>query len=343
MNLRSVGRGRADADVVFSRALEQVRAVPGITEAAVAATVPFGQSFGASLAIAGPDSIVHGNSMLNVVTPGYFRTLGARVLTGRDFQASDGETSPRVVIISEILARRYWKDGNPIGRCIRLGADTTPCMEVVGVVENVRRQSIFEDSTGFVYLALAQARNEVGSRQLVARVNGTSPSRSIETIRRAMQTAAAQLPFADVHLVADEPTVRQQLRPFRLGATMFGIFGTIALILAAVGVYGVVAYDVAQRTQEIGVRVALGAQGGNVARLVVGGGVRVVSAGVIAGIAVALVTARFIAPLLYQIPPRDPVVLSLVSATLLVSAIVACVVPAWRAMRVDAVVALRSE
>jgi putative ABC transport system permease protein len=194
-----------------------------------------------------------------------------------------------------------------------------------------------------VYLALAQARNEVGSRQLVARVNGTNPSRSIETIRRAMQTAAAQLPFADVHLVADEPTVRQQLRPFRLGATMFGIFGTIALILAAVGVYGVVAYDVAQRTQEIGVRVALGAQGGNVARLVVGGGVRVVSAGVIAGIAVALVTARFIAPLLYQIPPRDPVVLSLVSATLLVSAIVACVVPAWRAMRVDAVVALRSE
>jgi putative ABC transport system permease protein len=211
------------------------------------------------------------------------------------------------------------------------------------VVDNIRRQSIFEDSSGFVYVPLTQARTSVTSRQLVARVSGASPSRSIEVIRRAMQTAAPQLPFADVHLVADEAIVRQQLRPFRLGATMFGIFGVVALILAAVGVYGVVSYDVAQRTREMGLRVALGAQREDVAKLVVGDGVRVVALGVIAGIGIALVAARFIAPLLYEVPARDPTVLSLVSATLFVSAIVACVVPAWRAMRVDAMVALRSE
>jgi len=216
-------------------------------------------------------------------------------------------------------------------------------MEVVGVVENVRRQSIFEDSSGFVYLPLAQTRTAITPRQLVARVSGPNPTSSIETVRRAMQMAAPQLPYADVHLVADEPTVRQELRPFRLGATMFGIFGSIALILAAVGVYGVVAYDVAQRTREMGLRIALGAPRGDVAKLVIREGVRVVAIGAAMGILIALVGARFIAPLLYEIPERDPLVLFLVSATLLLSAVVACAVPAWRAMRVDAVVALRSE
>ena len=343
MDLRSIGRQRSEADAIFDRALEQVRGVPGVTQAAVAATVPFGQSFGTNLAIAGPDSLVHGSSMLNVVTPGYFRTLGARVLSGRDFQLSDREGSPRVAIISDILARRYWKGTTPVGRCIHVGADTTPCMEVVGVVENVRRQSIFEDSSGFVYLPLAQTRTAITPRQLVARVSGPNPTSSIETVRRAMQMAAPQLPYADVHLVADEPTVRQELRPFRLGATMFGIFGSIALILAAVGVYGVVAYDVAQRTREMGLRIALGAPRGDVAKLVIREGVRVVAIGAAMGILIALVGARFIAPLLYEIPGRDPLVLFLVSATLLLSAVVACAVPAWRAMRVDAVVALRSE
>ena len=343
MDLRSVGRRGLEVDEVFNHALEQVRSVPGVTDAAIAATVPFGQSFGTDLSVAGPDSLVHGSSMFNVVTPGYFRTLGARVLNGRDFHATDGENSPRVAIVSEILARRYWKNTSPVGRCMRLGADTNPCIEIVGVVDNVRRQSIFEDSTGFVYVPLAQARTSVPSRQLVARVSGVNPNRSIEVIRRAMQTAAPQLPFAEVHLVADEPIVRQQLRPFRLGATMFGIFGVVALVLAAVGVYGVVSYDVAQRTREMGLRVALGARREDVAKLVVGDGVRVVAFGVATGIGIALVAARFIAPLLYEVPPRDPTVLSLVSVTLFLSAIVACVVPAWRAMRVDAMVALRSE
>jgi predicted permease len=189
MDLRSIGRPASEADAVFSRALEQVASVPGIASAAISTTVPFGPSYGTQVGITGPDSIKHYTTTYNVVTPDYFRTLGASLFAGRDFSEADREGMSRVVIINEMLATRGWGSESPLGRCLRVGEDHLPCATVVGVVENVRRQSIFEDSTNFVYLPLDQARSMLSERFIVARVTG-EPALLAESVRRAMQTAA---------------------------------------------------------------------------------------------------------------------------------------------------------
>jgi predicted permease len=327
---------------VFSRALEQVAGAPGVASAAIATTIPFGPSYGQEVGVMGRDSVRHYTTMYNIVTPNYFRTLGASVLGGRDFSDGDREAAPRVIIVNEIFARRAWGHENPVGRCLRIGSDSLPCATVVGVVENMRRQSIFEDSSNFIYLPLAQARAWLSARLIVARVAG-DPAIVAETVRHAMQTAAPQLPYADVRLVKNEPIVRHETLPFRLGATMLGVFGALALLLAAVGVYGVISYDVGQRTREIGVRMALGARAADVASLVMRDGLRVVAIGGIIGTGIALAAGRLMEPLLYETSPRDPVVLVGVALLLLVVATLACLLPARRAMRVDINTAIRED
>ena len=343
MNLPAVGRSSRELDQIFQRALERVAQVPGVAAAAVAATVPFGQSFGASITLPRRDSLVHADAMLNIVTPDYFKTLGAHLLSGRDFTSHDDEGAPPVMIVNEMFATRYWGSRSPIGECVRGGNDSLPCVEIVGVVENVRRQSIFEDSSGFIYLPMAQRRGSLTSRQLIARVDRGNPAAVVESVRLAMQTAAPQLPYAGVELMANDPTVRAGLRPFRLGASMFGAFGILAIALAAVGIYGVVSYNVGQRTREMGVRIALGAQRANVAGLVLREGLVVGVIGTMIGAGIAMLGAKFVGPLLYDEAPRDPVVLLTVAAILIATACVACLVPAWRAVKTDPITALRSE
>jgi predicted permease len=345
MNLRSIGRPAAEADAVFTRALEQVAGAPGVASAAIATTIPFGPSYGQDVGVMGRDSVHHYTTMYNIVTPNYFRTLGAAVLGGRDFSDGDREAAPRVIMVNEIFARRAWGHENPLGRCLRIGSDSLPCATVVGVVENVRRQSIFEDSSNFVYLPLAQARAWLSARLIVARAAGAAGDHALvaEAVRHAMQTAAPELPFADVRLVKNEPVVRHETLPFRLGATMLGVFGVLALLLAAVGVYGVISYDVGQRTREIGVRMALGARAADVASLVLRDGLRVVAIGGVIGAGIALAAGDVLRPLLYDTSPRDPVVLAGVAALLLVVATLACLLPARRAMRVDINTAIREE
>jgi putative ABC transport system permease protein len=343
MNVRAVGRTQADADRIFAIALERVSAMPGVAYAAGASTIPFGGSFGAAVGVPGPDSLVHASAMSNRVTPQYFHVLGARILRGRDFQESDGASAPRVAIVNEMFATRYWGARDPIGACVRIDSDSLPCAQIVGIVENVRRQSIFEDSTGFIYQPVAQTAGDPAMRKILMRVDRGNPAAMIEPMRMAMQTAAPQLPFADVHLIADEPIVRRELRPFRMGAAMFGVFGALALVLASVGIYGVVSYNVGQRTREMGVRIALGADARSVAGMVVAGGVSVALIGTVIGTGLVLLGAKFVAPLLYAESPRDPLVLGAVSVLLLAVAAAACLLPAWKAVHTDPIVALRSE
>ena len=342
MNLRAVGRPASEADAVFTRAFEQVAATPGVASAAISATVPFGPTYGTEVGVMARDSVHHFSAVYNLVTPSYFRTLGTALLAGRDFTAADRNDAPRVVIVDKKLAARAWGEENPVGRCLRIRADSLPCATVIGVVENVRRQSIFEDSSRFVYLPLAQGGAWISTRYLVARTAG-DPAMIAETVRHAMQTAAPELPFADVHLLSDQPIVRHERLPFRLGATLLGVFGALALLLAAVGVYGVISYDVGQRTREIGVRMALGARAVDVAALVVRDGLLMVGIGGVIGTAAALAGGRILEPMLYATSSRDPVVLVAVAVLLFTVATMACLVPARRAMRVDINAAVREE
>jgi predicted permease len=342
MNLRAVGRTPSEVDQIFAAALDRVARVPGVSHAAVAATTPFGASFGTTVTVHGRDSLVKTFAMFNIVTPEYFRTLGARVLRGRHFSASDGESAPRAIAVDEIWATRYFGTANPVGQCVDIG-DSLPCAQIVGVVENIRRQSIFQDSTGFVYLPLAQARHFVSARELVVRIDDRDPATVIPTVRLAIQTAAPGLPYADIQLLADNDIVRREFRPYRLGATLFGVFGLLALALAAIGIYGVISYNVAQRTREMGVRIALGAPRITVASLVVRQGAAVTAVGVGIGALIALAGSRVVSSLLYAQSAHDPFVLGAVVIVLIATAVVACLVPAWRAVNTDPVTALRSD
>lgn len=193
----------------------------------------------------------------------------------------------------------------------------------------------------FLYYVPMPKDSTANVNVLLVRARGGDPSRLVEPIRKAMQTAAPNLPYADVHLFAE--LLAPQIRPWKMGATLFAMFGALALLIAAVGLYSAISYGVAQRGHEFGVRVALGAQVGDVVRLVMGQGVRGAALGVILGSVAALLAGRFVADLLFQTSPRDPAVFAVVAGLILLVAAVASFFPAWRASRVDPARALRGE
>jgi predicted permease len=278
---------------------------------------------------------------MNEVTPDYFTAVGTRILRGRAFTPADTRDAPRVVIINESLARLWWPGENAIGKCMRIGADSNPCSEIVGISENARRQSIIEDVSVQYFVPLEQSVRAGGiDYVLLVRPRGDLTS-ATSALRRRLQTAAPNLPYVDVHPLED--LVSPQKRSWRLGASMFALFGGLALLLAAVGLYSVLAYDVTQRTREFGVRVAMGARGADVIRLVLGSGLRIAIVGSLAGLMVAFASSRLVAPLLFQTSPRDPVVLSSVIAIVTLIALIAALLPARKAVRIDPIVALRAD
>jgi ABC-type antimicrobial peptide transport system permease subunit len=239
------------------------------------------------------------------------------------------------------LAKLWWPGEDALGKCIRIGADTMPCSEIVGIAENARRQSIIEDISVQYFVPLEQSVRGLGvDYVLLVRPKGDATA-AMSTLRRRLQAVAPNLPYVDVHSLDD--FVSPQKRSWRLGASMFAMFGGLALLLAAVGLYSVLAYDVAQRTREFGVRVAIGAREGDVMRLVLGSGLKIAIGGGFAGLLVAVASSRFIAPLLFETSPRDPAVLASVVAIVTIIALIAALLPARRAVRVDPIVALRAD
>jgi len=343
MNLRAIGRTPEQSDEIYNQALARVRALPGMEHAAIAATTPFGASWGTGVRVPGRDSLPEASGpFYNAVGPGYFATLGTRIVDGREFTEADGPSSPRVVVINATMARLVWPGRRAVGECIRIEVDSLPCAMVVGVVEDIRRQGIFEGDMYFVHVPLTQDVLSLHARHLLARPRG-EPRAMLEPVRRAVQNAAPGLPYAKVQRIGDMTDLVAQLRPWRLAATLFAAFGVLALVLAAVGLYGVVSYSVAQRMREMGVRVALGAQRRHIAELVLRHGAGVTGFGVALGVIAALFGGRFAAPLLYETSARDPVIFGVVVVTLFAVALVASAVPAWRATRADPIDALRSE
>ncbi len=336
----SLGWGRPRVDEVFRRLMERAVLVPGVETAALSLGGPFGWSFGNSVRVPGLDSAALPKSFhpnFNGVTPGYFATMGTRILSGRGFTNADRAGAAKVAVVSRKMALRLWPRGDAIGKCMILRDDST-CTEVVGIAADVVSNRVTEAEQHMFYVPLVQLDN--GHRTLWVRARGDARLVAGD-VQRALATVATDLPYVSVRPLVD--LVEPQYRPWRLGAMLFGLFGGLALALAALGLYGVLAYTVTQRTQELGVRIALGALPKDVFGLVIGQGLRVAALGIALGAAAALAAGKALASVLYGVSPRDPLVLAAAAVVLLGAAAVASWVPARRATRVDPVVALRSE
>jgi len=343
MPLDRFGFDSVQIEDVYRRSVERLRALPGVAGVALAGlTVPMASASAFGFAVPGvKDPTLDGGGPYNgAVTSGFFATIGTPLVRGREFTAAEESSGARVLIINEALADAYWPNVDPIGRCAMFGSDSS-CSEVVGVVRTVLQFNLIRDDRAIVY---APRRHPGNSRRLpdamLVRVSGDPPA-IVPAMRRELQALAPTMPF--VRIQSYEELVAPQLQPWRLGATMFALFGVIALVIAAVGLYSVMAYWVSQRTQEIGVRMALGAQRADVVRLVAAQSSRAIVAGLVIGGVASLIAAPLIGDLLYETSPRDPAVYGAAALVLTLAALVASIVPARRSTAVSPAQAMRTE
>jgi putative ABC transport system permease protein len=328
------------AQVALShRLLDEGRTIPGVSSVALGITVPFYNTSVEELFTVSHDSVPKPNRFtLQSASPDYFRTFGTRLIRGRSLTDADRAGAPPVMLVSEAMAKTLWPGQDAIGQCVRVGADTVPCRAVVGVTEGIKQSSLSDDAGIQYYLPIDQYHPENAS--LFVRIDGDA-SRTAETVRRRLQRLMPGAAFVTVTPMRD--IVGPEQRSWRLGATMFVALGVLALVLAAVGLYSVIAYGVAQRTRELGVRVALGARTSDVLWLVLGDGVRFTILGLGIGGAMSLAVGRWVEPLLFGEHATDPVVFGAVTAILALTAVTASIVPARRASRVDPNIALRAD
>src|SRR5438874_9783045 len=339
LNLRGTQLDSARNVELRRELLETAQAIPGVEHASRQLTVPFWSTWDMDLHVAGIDSVHRlGEFDLNAVTPQYFSTLGTRLLRGRGIEAQDGAHAPQVMVVSDAMAKALWPGRDPLGKCVRVGADTAPCSYVVGVAENIKSQQLGDDPGLFYYLSTAQWHPGQGGLFIRTRGEG---ARYVETIRRRLQQVMPGAACVTVTPLRD--ILGEQTRSWQLGATMFLAFGALALALAAIGLYSVMAYTVAQRTQEMGVRASLGAQERDLIKLVITEGLRVGVVGIVIGVMMALAGGQWLGPLLFQESPHDPLVFGFVTVVLLGTTVLASFVPSRRAARVDPMVALRYE
>lgn len=331
---------------LYLDAADRLSRVPRV-DAVAATSSPFQWAFAGPLRVPGWDSIPNlpgGGPYFHVVTPDYFDVVGQRILRGRDLTDTDVDGSQPVTVVGETMARTLWPDGDAVGACIYLppGPATSDisdvCTTVVGVVEDASRGQLEEEAHMAYYLPLAQ-REERGINGLYVRAS--DPEEVLPTVAATLRDLGPRVRFAEVSTLRDR--LDPQARSWTLGATLFTVFGALALIVAAVGLYGVLAFHVAQRTRELGIRSALGAAKGRLLKSIVGDGVRLTVVGVVVGLGLALLLGSYAEPLLFRVSPRDPVVMIGVAATLVVVGLLASLVPGLRATRVDPMEALRTE
>jgi len=340
LNMRGVKLDSTATVNLRRQLLATAKTIPGVENASLQATVPFWSSWSIGLYVQGIDTVSRlGQFDLQTASPEYFSTFGTRIIRGRGITDADQATTPRVIIVSESMGKALWPGKDPMGQCIRVASDTMPCTTVVGIAENIKEQGLAPTDSGyFYYLPWTQYAPQNGG--LFVRTRGSAAALK-ETVRRRLQREMPGASYVTISPISD--VIGSQTRSWHLGATMFVTFGVLALVLAAIGLYSVVAYNVAQRTHELGVRVALGAQVRDVMRLVLTDGLRLSIAGLAIGTLVALWAAKWVKPLLFDVSPRDPVVFVIVGGTLLGVAILASLIPARRAAKVEPTVALRSD
>jgi putative ABC transport system permease protein len=278
---------------------------------------------------------------IDAITPDYFRVLQIPLREGRFFDRRDSAEAPPVVIINETMARMFWRDESPIGRRIRYGqgpSNDAPWMTIVGIVADTRRTGYEAAVRPETYLPHAQAPDS--AMELLVRTSG-EPMSLVSSIRSIVREIDPLVPLEKVRPLDDE--VGEMIAGRRLNTMLFAVFGAIAAVLAAVGIYGVIAGSVELRTRELGVRVALGATGGSILRMVLVEGLWLVGTGLVLGLGASLALSGTMGTLLYEVHPTDAATLGSIAALTVIVALVASVVPAVRALRVDPVTALRAE
>jgi putative ABC transport system permease protein len=327
----------------YNELLRRVSALPGVESAAVAGNLPFTYS-GDSMAIAiegqadpPPDQRL--DVVYRAVGPGYFSTMGIKMVQGRDFNEQDKSGSLQAVVISEKTARHYWPGENAIGKRLKPGVTTSegPWREVIGVVRDTRQNDFVAPPKMQMYFVHSQI-NSFAPNALVVRTS-IDPLSLSTSVRNAVWSIDKDQPVSNIRSM--EEIVSRAVARQRFSTMLLGIFATLALVLAAVGIYGVMSYSVAQRTREIGIRMALGAQRSDVLKMAVGQGLKLVLIGVAIGLAAAFVLTRVMASLLFGVSATDPVTFVAISLVLVSVAALASLVPALRASRIDPMVALR--
>lgn len=332
------GYDEVQARDFWDRVLEEVGRMPEVASVALTSTPPLGlSSSDRGVAIPGYEFAENERSSLRYgyVSEGYVETMGIDLLEGRSFTEADDADAPPVMVINRRFADRFWPDESAVGKTVETAGTA---WTVVGVVETGKYGSLGEDPTEFMYMPHHQRFQS--DLTLVARTP-TDPQPVMQNVRALVRSMDPDMPVYDVRTMEDHMGIA--LLPARLGGTVLGIFGLLGLVLAAVGIYGVMAYSVSQRRRELSIRVAMGADRGSVVRLVLGEGLRLAIIGTVVGLAAALGAARLVRGLLYDVSAMDPVAFTLVPATLLAVALMAVYLPARRAASVDPIVALKAE
>ncbi len=348
-NERLPGAERRAIYDIYDEALERVRRLPGVQDAGLTTTSPFGMRISLSgLRVPGQDSFpAHplGGPWANRVSSGYFEAMGLGLVQGRTLQPEDDrEGAPPVTIITESLANAIWPTANPLGQCMLIPEsddEDLPCTEVIGVVENHRLRDLVEEDPHFLYFLNQRHPGRIQPPQvIVARTSG-EVSTHLASLRAEVQGTSSQIRFVEVLSLQDR--VDPEFRSWTLGAVMFSMFGLLALVVAGCGLYSILAFDVAQRRHELGIRIALGASVDRLVRFVLRQAMVLVGLGIGIGLAVSRVAARYVDPMLFEVSASDLGIYLLVGVVLLLVAALAGSLPAWRATRVDPREALQAD
>jgi putative ABC transport system permease protein len=325
------------------RVLERISALPGVQSAATVPSLPMERGLNSFINVEGRAEPTGRSVEMRAISPGYFRTLGIALQRGRVFTEADSKDSFPVVIINETLARLFWADREPIGDQITAHGMK---WQIVGVASDIKEMGLDQRVAPTVYApapqmpdSLTRAMNRWFLTSWIVRTDG--PVDLSAAMREAVRDADPQMPVARIRPLSDVISSSTSSQHFLM--MLMGSFAGLALVLTAVGIYGVLSYQVSQRTQEIGIRMALGAQSRDVLKLVIGQGIRLAVAGVAIGLIASYFLTRVIESSLYGVSATDPATFAVISLVLIAVALLACAVPARRATKVDPIVALRYE
>ena len=344
MDPSGAGYNEEQGRAFFRQLLDRARAMPGVSSAALAFSVPMGYySNSATLLIDGytpPPGQPLPSVTYNPVSPGYLRLMRLPLVRGRSFTDADDKNAPYVAIVNQVMAERFWPHQDPIGQQFRMQAEKDHPIRVVGVVKNARVQGLTGAIDPYFYVPMEQNYTPLATLQVRTTV---APPTVIRELEQEIRTLAPGMPVFDVQTMTAALGGLNGFLIFQLGAGLAGALGALGLLLAIVGVYGVVSYSTSQRTHEIGIRMALGAQPADVLRIIFREGLVIVGVGVVVGLAAAFAISRLVANFLVGVSATDPLTYGSVSAVLVLVALAACFIPARRAMRLEPTIALRHE